>query len=175
MQALNQLGGILAARGRVAEAVPYLSKAAALSPDDANVHYRLAAALLLAGGHEREAITHLESAMRLAPSWPTPANALAWQLATSPDAGVREPARAVEVASRAVAMTNGEDPLVLDTMAAAQAAAGNFSAAESTARRAIAQASLPGSRAAGVLGAMRERLALYARRVAYVEATAAAR
>jgi hypothetical protein len=94
---------------------------------------------------------------------------LAWLLATSPDAGVGDPARAVNIARHAVALTGGNDAVILDTMAAAQAAAGDFSAADASARAAIALASQPGSRAASLVGAMRARLALYARRVAYVE------
>ena len=51
---------------------------------------------------------------------------LAWILATAPDENVRRPKEAVALASAAVSATAGEVPELLDTLAAAQAAAGNF-------------------------------------------------
>jgi tetratricopeptide (TPR) repeat protein len=51
---------------------------------------------------------------------------LAWILATAPDENVRRPKEAVALASAAVSATAGEVPEMLDTLAAAQAAAGNF-------------------------------------------------
>jgi len=98
-------------------------------------------------------------------------NALAWLLATSPDAGVRNPARALDLARSAVAMTAGNDASALDTMAAAQAAAGDFPAADSSARRALAIASRSGSHAEALVAGIQERLRLYERRTPYRDAS----
>ena len=51
---------------------------------------------------------------------------LAWTLATSPDADIREPGEAVRLAERAASLTNRQNVRVLDTLAAAYAAAGQF-------------------------------------------------
>ena len=67
-------------------------------------------------------------------------------------------------------LTGGRDPNLLDTMAAAQAAAGDFGAAAETERHAIALAS--GSAADSLAAPMRERLKLYQRGVAYTESVA---
>ena len=63
-------------------------------------------------------------------------NNLAWLLATSRDASLRDPERALELALRARtlaakpdAASDREHAAVLDTLAAAQAAAGRFSEA----------------------------------------------
>jgi predicted sulfurtransferase len=66
-----------------------------------------------------------------------------------------------------VVLTEGRDPRVLDTRAAAEAAAGRFEAAIGTERRAIELAvqTINDTLVAGV----RQRMALYRRRAAYVE------
>jgi len=56
-------------------------------------------------------------------------NGLSWLLATCGDPAIRDAARAVNLAKRAVEMTKGKDPNALDTLAAAYAEAGQFSAA----------------------------------------------
>jgi WD40 repeat protein len=54
-------------------------------------------------------------------------NDLAWQLATSPDSTVRDGPKALALAKKAVTLTDGKDPLILDTLAAAYAETGDFS------------------------------------------------
>src|SRR5206468_2337635 len=116
-------------------------KALALAPTNANLQFRTSLALVALGGRAPEAASHLREAIRLQPGWPPPMNTLAWLLATSPEPSVRNGAEAVRLATRALELTGGRDPNLLDTMAAAQAAAGDFGAAAETERHAIALAS----------------------------------
>lgn len=64
-------------------------------------------------------------------------NDLAWLLSTSAVGGVSEPKEALKLAERAEKLTRGKDVSVLDTLAAAQAAAGNTRRAADTIRKAI--------------------------------------
>ena len=63
-------------------------------------------------------------------------NQLAWALATCPEPSIRDGAKAVELAQRAVDLSDGREPAVLDTLAAAYAEAGRFPLAVETAERA---------------------------------------
>jgi tetratricopeptide (TPR) repeat protein len=61
----------------------------------------------------------------------------AWLLATCPDDSVRNPKLAIERAQKALEIIGNEDAACFDTLAAAQACAGDFEAAAQSARRAI--------------------------------------
>lgn len=167
LAAANELGGVLVAQGRVAEAVDQFRGALALAPTSAHLHYRLAGALLLGGGDASEARDHLRRAAQLDPRWPSPFNDLAWLLATSSDSSARDPEEAVRLAERAVALTGGRDPRLLDTRAAAEAAAGRFEAAVATERRAIELAARTMNDT--LVAGLRQRMALYRRHTAYLE------
>lgn len=65
----------------------------------------------------------------------------AWLLATCPDVSIRDPQLAVERAQAAVELGGDGDAASLDTLAAAQASAGDFNLAARTARQAIELAS----------------------------------
>jgi hypothetical protein len=67
-------------------------------------------------------------------------NNIAWLLATCPDAAFRNGPEAVRVATRACELTGYAKPLLIGTLAAAQAEARDFQAAISTAERAAALA-----------------------------------
>ncbi|HYY26301.1 MAG TPA: tetratricopeptide repeat protein [Chthoniobacterales bacterium] len=78
-------------------------------------------------GHYDEARKSLEQAVHLDPSDPSTLNDLAWMLATTKDARVRNGRRAVAIATKACALSNWDNAFSIDTLAAAYAAAGNFS------------------------------------------------
>jgi spermidine synthase len=96
----------------------------------------LAAAYAALGDYPRALDAH-RRAVELAPKEPKPANNFAWILATCPTASLRDPAEAVRLAERACAQSNFLDPSLIDTLAAAYAAAGRYDDAVRTADQAI--------------------------------------
>src|SRR5262249_58491261 len=111
--------------------------AIALAPGNPTVARNDAEALAAVGRYS-DAVRALRSVL---PSNPDDANlleSLAWILATSPDALVRDGKAAVDLARHAAELTIGSVPGVLDTLAAAYAESGRFSDAVSTAERALA-------------------------------------
>lgn len=62
---------------------------------------------------------------------------LAQILASAPEATIRNGSEVVVLAQRAVELTGGEQPLVLDVLAMAYAEQGNFTAAQQTIAQAI--------------------------------------
>ena len=132
--AYYNLGHALLAKGRVDEAISQWEKALAIQPADADAQTSLANALLQRGSL-REAITHYEKALELAPQDANPRNNIAWVLATSSDASIRDGARAVSLAQEAVELSGGKEPNFLRTLAAAYAESKRFSEAIITARR----------------------------------------
>ena len=73
-------------------------------------------------------------------------NEVAWIFATCPDARYRNGAAAVRIAAEAVQISQNRNPAVLDTLAAAQAEAGQFDKAVQTAQRAMSLAGLQGDK-----------------------------
>ena len=60
----------------------------------------------------------------------------AWLLATSPESSSSSGAEAVQLAQRAVELSDGDEPTYLDTLAAACARVGRFADAVKTAEKA---------------------------------------
>jgi serine/threonine-protein kinase len=81
-------------------------------------------------------VEHLRQSIQLEPDWPEASNELAWLLATSPDPAISDPREALSLSQRAVDLSGGKHPGVLDTHAAAQAAAGQYLPAVATAEAA---------------------------------------
>jgi Flp pilus assembly protein TadD len=93
--------------------------------------------LLLQTGDVRGGIAEWETSLQMAPSDGNALNNLAWVLATFPGEGIRDGKRAVKLAEQAVTLPGGNSPIVLRTLAAAYAEAGDFSKAIETAQRAL--------------------------------------
>ena len=93
------------------------------------------------------------------------ANRLAWLLASCPQDDCRDGKQAVALARRLCAVDGFKSPLLLDTLAAAQAQAGEFDAAVRTAEQAIdliGETDVDGrTRLANRLQGLRARLELY--------------
>jgi len=84
---------------------------------------------------------------------------LAWVLATWPEASVRNGSEALELAQKANQIAINPDPLILRTLAAAQAENGQFNEAIATARQA---AQLADARSdASLAGELRSQIKLY--------------
>lgn len=167
VDAMDQLGSMLAMQGRAEEAARQFRMALALAPEAPRLHYQLALTFMMMGGRTREAAQHLERAVRAVPDWAEALNALAWLRATSPDPAVRDTAEALRHARRAVELTGEARADILDTRAAAEAAAGRFDEAAATARRARDRALEAG--ADSLARSIDGRARLYQRRVAYIE------
>jgi protein O-mannosyl-transferase len=132
----NNLGLLLAREGKVEEAIPHFERAVALRPGSAHAHNNLANALRITG-HLRQAARQYELSLKLEPNDPSTCNNLALLLATSSDPAVRKPRRAIQLARRAEDLTQGQNPVVLATLATALAAAGRSAEAIAALQRAV--------------------------------------
>lgn len=152
------LGRALIVKRETDSAIPVLQKAIALDPENAEAEIVLGDALLQSG-RQMEAIAHYEKALAALPDSIVALNNLAWLFATSGDSAMRNGARAVELAARAVQLSGGKNPFFLQKLAVAQAANGSFPAAIVTAERALELATKQSNRA--LIGELRRNLALY--------------
>lgn len=136
-------GNVLFAKGNIEDAIADWEKTIQLQPNDADAHTCLGNALLRKGSLN-EAIAHYETALALAPEDPRSRNNLAWILATSSDAKLRDGAKAVEFAQQAVAISGGREPQFVRTLAAAYAESGRFSESIAAAQQAAMIANMQG-------------------------------
>jgi tetratricopeptide (TPR) repeat protein len=130
------LGSEFLQKGKADEAIAHFQKALQINPGYGQAHNNLGNAFLQKG-NAAEAIGHYQQALELEPDDPWPKNILAWLLATCPEASLRNGAKAVELARQANALTGGENPIILHTLAAAFAEAGRYSEAVETAQHAL--------------------------------------
>jgi tetratricopeptide (TPR) repeat protein len=133
------LGLVLSQRGDEQGAIREWRSALSLDPKYAEAHVSLGDALD-AQGQTAEALAHWRDGLGLEPNDPPALRRVAWVLATSPDAAIRDGAEALAFAVRALQLSGGKDAQVLDTLAAAYAEKGQFANAVLTARRAQARA-----------------------------------
>ena len=101
------LGSVLFQQGRIDQAIAQWQKALAIRPRDAEAHRSVASALRKQG-NVKEAIAEYEQALNIAPEDSVALNNLAWILATSSDASMRDGARAVTLAVKAVQASEGQ-------------------------------------------------------------------
>jgi Flp pilus assembly protein TadD len=130
-------------KGELDSAIQACRGALLLRPSDADCHTTLAIALE-EKGNPAEAIQHYGKALELAPESISTLTNLAWLLATSQDAALRNGRKAVELAAQANQLVGGTNPLVLRTLAAAYAENGEFAKAIRTARSAMQLARMHG-------------------------------
>jgi protein O-mannosyl-transferase len=130
------LADILFAQRQWQGAVEQYRQALKQMPDLVQAHYQLGLALQCLG-QSADAIAEFQKVLELDPNHVATQNNLAWIRATCPDASLRNGGKAVELAQRAMNLSGGKSPQILDTLAAAYAEAGRFPEAIETARRAL--------------------------------------
>ena len=133
------MGNALVQQGKPDLAIPHFQRVLEARPRDAGAHLNLGLCFFQLG-RVAEAKSQYESALQLAPTDPGIQNNLAWLLATSPVASLRDGNKAVELAGQANALTGGNKPIILRTVAAALAETGRFPEAAESAQRAVSLA-----------------------------------
>ena len=136
-------GRALEARGDRGRALEAYRAALALDAGQAEAHSR-AASLQAVTGNLDEALRHYREALAIDPDLPGALADLAWILATTRRADVRNPLEAVRLAERVARITRRENASVLDTLAAAYFASGRRPDAILAARAALAVAERTG-------------------------------
>lgn len=131
----KRFANLLGQQGRIREAMNQLLVAASLQPD-LETHLQLAGLLYQTGNHHKAA-AQFRKALALNPDLPEPLNNLAWLLATSSEAVVRNGPEAVQHAERACRLTGYKQSGFISTLAAAYAEAGRFAEAVATAEMAV--------------------------------------
>ncbi len=130
---------------------------------------RRVAAMLARRGDHAAAIERLRGLRERFPGDPSVANDLAWRLATAPDPALRDGAEALALLAPLLERTQRRVAPVLDTAAAALAAAGRTAEAAATMREAIAL--LPADAEPARREAWAARLAAYEAGRAWTEAS----
>ena len=167
-EAHNNLANVLWQGGRLREAAAEYEKALALHPDYAAAHFNLGGVLRQVGD-VRGALAHYRSAVAFRPDFAPALDSLAWVLATSPDASLRDGAEAVGLAARAEQLSGGRNPRFAATLAAAYAEVGRFPDAVATAAQALRLATTQGR--AELAERLRSELALYESGTPYRDAS----
>lgn len=140
--------------GQLDEAIGHYDAAIQLTPNDG---YAVASRgdLLTDLGRYAEAAADYDRAIELDPQSEHAYSGSAWLLATCPDNRVANPQLAIERARVAIELAGKDEAVSFDTLAAAQASAGEFQLAAETVQQAI-QLAAPDERAV-----YRDRLRLY--------------
>jgi tetratricopeptide (TPR) repeat protein len=134
--------------------------------ENADVYANLGLAYAQLGGYKL-AIESWTRSLRLKPNSFQVLNNLVWLLTTANDPNVRDTVKAIELAHRACELTEYKDPMVLDTLASAYAAAGRFDDAVTTAEQAVNAAKARGQE--DLAGEIQKRIELYKASYRYIQ------
>jgi protein O-mannosyl-transferase len=121
----SNLGLIYLKQGKIDEAEAVYRGAVKVDPSHLDSHQGLADVLFIQGKNA-EAIAELRSILEMYRDYIPILTKLSLALATCPDASVRNGEEAVRLATRAVELTSGKSPEILDALAIAYAEAGDF-------------------------------------------------
>lgn len=125
--------------GHAEEALGHFDIAVRLAPEDAYAS-ACRADVLTDLGRYIDAAAEYDRSLKLEPNSSETLSSSAWLLATCPDGEVRNPELAIARANMVLEQSGGQDAVPYDTLAAAQASAGNFGAAIESVEKAIALA-----------------------------------
>jgi tetratricopeptide (TPR) repeat protein len=148
------------------EAIGEYQRTLELEPNSAQAHYKLGLAFQTQHNF-KAAIPEYQRTLALDPRHLPAHLGLAWLLATSPDAVLRDGNRAVILGEQARTLAGIESPQLLDTLAAAYAEAGRFPEAIDTAKRALNLNAVKNDDT--LTGNLRARLKLYEANTPYHE------
>ena len=132
------LGTALGFLNQAAEAEFHLQRATQLDPNSAPTFFRLGRTQSYLSRFD-DALGSFRAAMALNPDEPMALGAAARLLATHPDSSKRRPSEALDLANRVLKQLRRPDASSLSTLAMAQAAAGDFVQAASTAKLALSR------------------------------------
>ncbi len=135
-EAHYNLGNALLQIGQTDGAIRHYRTAIGIKPDYLDARNNLGTALFR-NGKAAEAVAEFQAAIKIQPDNPEALNNLAWVLATSPDPAIRNGTKAVELAEKNDRLSNGMNPAIAATLAAAYAEAGRFPEAVTAAQRAL--------------------------------------
>ena len=155
----HELGVAQQRLGESALAQRSLEQALVLAPENLQIRSSLVS-VLRDRSEIQAAIAVLQQGLLLHPGHPGMLGQLAWLWATTSTSSASERAQALQLAQVLCTQTDWSDPLTLDTLAAAQAANGDFLSARRTVRQAIESAQRGGLQA--LAQAMRRREHAYA-------------
>jgi Flp pilus assembly protein TadD len=161
-------------KGDLPKAVHYARAALRKGPIEAQVYYNVGLLALQdvptpEAFSLAEAVSYIERAVLLEPESLSAIRLLAWLRATSPEHALRDGEQATVLAEKACQRTGYGDPDLLDTLAAAYAANGQFDAAVETVRTAAELARA--SKKLVFENKIRERLTLYLTQRPYYNTT----
>jgi tetratricopeptide (TPR) repeat protein len=134
--ALLQLAVLFGVQKKSAKAIETYTAALAVDPNEWHA-LRGRGDTYLNVGRQAEAIADYEKALKLEPKDHSILNNLAWVLATSPDAKLRNGRRALELATLACKVTEYKLAFILSTLAAAYAETGDFATAMKWSAKAV--------------------------------------
>jgi Flp pilus assembly protein TadD len=155
----NGLAVALVRKGRWQEAIPHFEQAVSLRPGYIEAHFNLGDTLYYLAGRPGDALAQWREVLRLDPKHVAVLSETALLLASSPDSSLRDGAQAVELAERAVQLTERRDATALDALAAAYAEVGRFAGAVDITNRTLDSARQQNN--AALAARLEVRLALY--------------
>ena len=158
-QAHIQLGSAFSAQGRFEVGERSLHRALELDPSAWEAHMILGQAYS-EGRDVRRAVHHFLQALESQPEEVVVLNRTAWLLSTAAEDDVRNGALAVQLAERALRLTNGQNEATLVSLAAAYGEVGRFQEAAATVKLALAAAEARGDGSAAAT--LAQHLAFYA-------------
>jgi tetratricopeptide (TPR) repeat protein len=164
----NNLGVILAGHNKAETAIVYFSKAVQINPGYAGAHYNLGKIFLNQKDTEK-AISHFKKALQFDPDMTQALYHLSWILSGCNDDKFRNGQEAIRLAEKLCLITQYDEPLAMDALAAAYAENGRYDEAVSTAQKAIKQASKLGPKE--LVQGLKQRLKLYQNKTPYRQKT----
>jgi len=167
-KAYNELGVILVGYNKVKAAIIYFSKALQIDPAYAGAHYNLGKIYFNQKDTEK-AIFHYKKALQSNPDMTQALYHLSWILSGCNNDKFRNGQKAIQLAEKLCQITQYDEPLAMDALAAAYAENGRYDEAVSIAQKALKQAlkKCPEK----LIHGLKQRLKLYQNKIPYRQMT----